>query len=68
MLDQQLSPDLDQVATALARKFRWRIQSSGATALDAICDRIFNRLSHIKSLPFARKNTVIFLQIQTPSE
>ena len=34
MLDQQLSPDLDQVATALARKFRWRIQPSGATALN----------------------------------
>ena len=34
MLGQQLSPDLDQVATALARKFRWRIQPSGATALN----------------------------------
>jgi hypothetical protein len=34
LLGQQLSPDLDQVATALARKFRWRIQPSGATALN----------------------------------
>lgn len=34
MLDQHLSPDLDQVARALARKFRWRIQPSGATALN----------------------------------
>src|SRR5271165_5018872 len=34
LLKQQLSPDLDQVARALARKFRWRIQPSGATALN----------------------------------
>jgi len=34
LLGQQLSPDLDQVARALARKFRWRIQPSGATALN----------------------------------
>ena len=33
-LDQNLSPDIDQVARALARKFRWRIQPSGATALN----------------------------------
>jgi hypothetical protein len=29
-LDQSLSPDIDQVARALARKFRWRIQPSAA--------------------------------------
>jgi hypothetical protein len=29
-----MSPDIDQVARALARKFRWRIQPSGATALN----------------------------------
>jgi hypothetical protein len=34
LLDQQLSPDVDQVARALARKFRWRIQPTGATALN----------------------------------
>src|SRR5260370_20103142 len=34
LLDQSLSPDIDQVARALARKFRWRIQPSGATALN----------------------------------
>src|SRR5271167_2989774 len=34
LLDQSLSPDIDQVAGALARKFRWRIQPSGATALN----------------------------------
>lgn len=36
MLGQQLSPDIDQVARALARKFRWRIQPSGATALNLL--------------------------------
>jgi hypothetical protein len=34
LLDQQLSSDVDQVARALARKFRWRIQPTGATALN----------------------------------
>jgi hypothetical protein len=34
LLNQHLSPDVDQVARALARKFRWRIQASGATALN----------------------------------
>ena len=34
LLDQNLSPDIDQVARALARKFRWRIQPTGATALN----------------------------------
>jgi len=36
LLDQHLSPDIDQVARALARKFRWRIQPTGATALNFI--------------------------------
>jgi hypothetical protein len=31
-----LSPDTDQVARALARKFNWRIQPSGATALNLL--------------------------------
>jgi hypothetical protein len=30
-LGQQLGPDIDQVARAVARKFRWRIQPSGAS-------------------------------------
>ena len=29
-----MSPDIDQVATAMARKFRWRIQPGGAPALN----------------------------------
>jgi hypothetical protein len=36
LLKQPLSPDIDQVARALARKFRWRIQPSGATALNLL--------------------------------
>jgi hypothetical protein len=32
LLGQELSPDIDQVAHALARKFGWRIQPSGAMA------------------------------------
>ena len=36
LLDRQLSPDLDQVAHALARKFNWRIQPSGDAALNLL--------------------------------
>jgi hypothetical protein len=32
LLDQKLSPDIDLVAQALARKFGWRIQPGGAVA------------------------------------
>jgi hypothetical protein len=32
LLQKTLSPDIDQVAHALARKFAWRIQPDGATA------------------------------------
>jgi len=36
LLSTELSPDLDQVAQALARKFGWRIQPSGAVALNLL--------------------------------
>lgn len=36
LLEQQVSPDIDQVARAIARKFRWRIQPSGATAMNLL--------------------------------
>ncbi len=36
LLDQQLSPDMDQIAHALARKFNWRIQPSGDAALNLL--------------------------------
>lgn len=32
ILQKAVSPDIDQVANALARKFSWRIQPNGATA------------------------------------
>ncbi len=36
LLGQALSPDMDQVAQALARKFNWRIQPSGDAALNLL--------------------------------
>lgn len=36
LLGQDLSPDIDQVAQALARKFNWRIQPSGDAALNLL--------------------------------
>ncbi len=36
LLGQALSPDVDQVAQALARKFHWRIQPSGDAALNLL--------------------------------
>lgn len=36
LLNEQLVPDMDQVASALARKFGWRIQPSGITALNIL--------------------------------
>jgi len=36
LLQQSLSPDLDQVAHALARKFNWRILPSGDAALNLL--------------------------------
>ena len=36
LLEQELSPDFDQVAQAFARKFNWRIQPSGDTALNLL--------------------------------
>jgi hypothetical protein len=36
LLNQEMGPDIHQVAMALARKFGWRIQPSGAAALNLI--------------------------------
>jgi hypothetical protein len=36
LLGRESSPDIDQVARTLARKFGWRIQPSGAAALNLI--------------------------------
>jgi len=36
LLQQELSPDFDQVAQAFARKFNWRIQPAGDAALNLL--------------------------------
>ncbi|MEO7621921.1 MAG: DUF6088 family protein [Gallionella sp.] len=36
LLQQELSPDYDQVAQAFARKFNWRIQPAGDAALNLL--------------------------------
>ncbi len=36
LLQQELSPDIDQVARAFARKFNWRIEVSGESALNLL--------------------------------
>jgi len=36
LLQQQLSPDFDQVAQAMARKFKWRIHPPGDVALNLL--------------------------------
>jgi hypothetical protein len=36
LFENDLSPDIDQVAQALARKFNWRIQPTGDTALNLL--------------------------------
>ena len=36
VLEKYLGPDIDQVAQALSRKFNWRIQPSGSTALNIL--------------------------------
>lgn len=36
LLEQELSPDIDQLAQALARKFGWNIQASGNAALNVL--------------------------------
>jgi len=36
LLQQELSPDIEQVARAIARKFNWDIEASGDTALNIL--------------------------------
>lgn len=36
LLQQPLSPDIEQIAQAIARKFKWRIEPSGDTALNLL--------------------------------
>lgn len=53
LLNQTLSPDLDAVANALARKFGWRIQVTGASALNllGISTQVPGRVVYISDGP-----------------
>jgi hypothetical protein len=71
LLNQQLSPDIQQVAFALARKFNWRIIPTGNTALNILgvstqipgryvylCDGV-NRTYQIDNVTLEFKKTVL---------
>ncbi len=53
LLQKHVSPDLDQVAHALARKFAWRIQPDGATAqnLLGISTQVPARINYLSDGP-----------------
>jgi len=52
-LGRELSPDLDQVARALARKFGWRIQVTGPAALNllGLSTQVLGRVAYISDGP-----------------
>lgn len=52
-LGRQLSPDLDQVARALARKSSWRIQPTGPAALNllGLSTQILGRMAYLSDGP-----------------
>jgi len=53
LLNKDLSPDIDQVARALARKFRWSIQPSGPAALNlmGLSTQVPGRLIYLSNGP-----------------
>jgi hypothetical protein len=52
-LGRDLSPDLDQVARALARKFGWRIQATGPAALNllGLSTQVPGRIAYLSDGP-----------------
>lgn len=52
-LGRELSPDLDQVARALARKFGWRIQPTGPAALNllGLSTQVMGRIAYLSDGP-----------------
>ncbi|MBF0266180.1 MAG: hypothetical protein HQL46_13020 [Gammaproteobacteria bacterium] len=71
LLNQQLSPDIQQIAFSLARKFNWRIVPTGNTALNLLgistqlpgryiylCDGE-NRIYEIENINLEFKKTVL---------
>lgn len=59
LLKQNMSPDIDQVASALARKFGWYIQVTGPTALNylGLSTQVPGRYIYISNGP-SRKYTI----------
>ncbi len=53
LLQQELSPDFNQVAQAFARKFNWRIQPSGDAALNllGLSNQVPGRLVYLSDGP-----------------
>lgn len=53
LLQQTLSPDFDQVAQAIARKFKWRIQPAGDAALNllGLSTQVPGRLMYLSDGP-----------------
>lgn len=66
LLGQPLSPDLDAVANAIARKFGWRIQINGASALSlmGLSQQVPGRVAYASDGPSREfkvgKNAVAF--------
>lgn len=52
-LNRVLTPDIDQVARALARKFGWRIQATGTAALNllGLSTQVLGRLAYLSDGP-----------------
>lgn len=52
-LARELSPDVDQVARALARKFGWRIQATGPAALNllGLSTQVQGRIAYLSDGP-----------------
>ena len=52
-LKKQLSPDFDQIAQALARKFSWKIQPTGITALNyfGLSTQVPGRITYLTDGP-----------------
>jgi hypothetical protein len=58
LLKQKLSPDIDQVAQAFARKFNWRIQPTGDAALNllGLSTQVPGRFIYLSDGPDRRYN------------
>lgn len=56
LFNRELSPDLDRVARALARKHGWRIQATGAAALNlmGLSTQVQGRIAYLSDGPTRR--------------